>query len=221
MRTSESVTAIATALATAQGAMKPASKDASNPAFKGSRYADLAAVWDAIRQPFTTNGICVLQEATLESDGNESHPLICICVRTRLLHKSGEWIEFDALSVPLSKQDAHGVGSATTYARRYALSAALGIVADEDDDGNGAVQRNGARHLTSELPEKPKAAKPAEFEKWLGDLMAVSMTGSEPLRKAWVDSPANLRAYLTSTDPDRWEKIKNVAAKISSEVVAK
>lgn len=143
MTTSDQINEIAAALAKAQGAMKPAVKDASNPAFKRgnkeSKYADLAANVEAAREPLAQNGIAVVQEPTTVQGA--------IAVATRLLHSSGQWIHFDPLTVPLAKSDAHGVGSAVTYARRYSLGAALGLVA-EDDDGNAAVSALPARATT-------------------------------------------------------------------------
>ena len=56
-------------------------------------------------------------------------------VTTRLIDKSGEWYE-DTVQIPADRANAQGVGSAITYAKRYALSAMLGIVTDEDTDGN-------------------------------------------------------------------------------------
>jgi len=41
--------------------------------------------------------------------------------------------------IPLSKHDPQAMGSAITYGRRYSLSAMLGIVTEEDDDGNMAT----------------------------------------------------------------------------------
>ena len=41
--------------------------------------------------------------------------------------------------VPVQKSDAQGYGSAQTYCRRYALMAAFGLAAD-DDDGNAAAK---------------------------------------------------------------------------------
>ena len=55
---------------------------------------------------------------------------------TILTHKSGEWIGQD-MSVPVTKPDAQGAGSALTYMRRYALAAVVGVV-QADDDGNAA-----------------------------------------------------------------------------------
>jgi hypothetical protein len=129
MNKSESIAALAAALAKAQGAMKGAVKDSANPFFK-SKYADLASVVEAIRAAFSANGLSYIQ--TVEpSDKDE------VRVETTLMHSSGEWISCGVLSLPVSKADAQGYGSALTYARRYSLSAAVGV-APEDDDGNAA-----------------------------------------------------------------------------------
>jgi hypothetical protein len=44
--------------------------------------------------------------------------------------------------VPANKHDAHGFGSALSYARRYALMTCFGLPQEdqEDDDGNAAVK---------------------------------------------------------------------------------
>jgi hypothetical protein len=129
MTKSESIAGLAAALAKAQGQMKGAIKDSANPFFK-SKYADLASVVEAIRAAFSANGLSYIQ--TVEpSDKDE------VRVETTLLHSSGEWISCGILSLPVSKVDAQGYGSALTYARRYSLSAAVGV-APEDDDGNAA-----------------------------------------------------------------------------------
>ena len=129
MNKSESIAGLAAALAKAQGQMKGAVKDSANPFFK-SKYADLASVVEAIRVAFASNGLSYIQ--TVEpSDKDE------VRVETTILHSSGEWIACGVLSLPVSKSDAQGYGSALTYARRYSLSAATGV-APEDDDGNAA-----------------------------------------------------------------------------------
>lgn len=131
MKSSESIKELATALSKAQGAMKGAVKDSSNPFFK-SKYADLASVVEAIREPFMENGLSYIQ--TVEpSTKNE------VQVETTILHSSGEWVSCGFLALPVSKDDAQGFGSALTYARRYSLSIAVGV-APEDDDGNGATK---------------------------------------------------------------------------------
>jgi len=131
MNKSESIAALAAALAKAQGAMKGAVKDSANPFFK-SKYADLASVVEAIRAAFSANGLSYIQ--TVEpSDKDE------VRVETTLLHASGEWISCGILALPVNKVDCQGFGSALTYARRYSLSAAVGIAAEADDDGNAAT----------------------------------------------------------------------------------
>jgi hypothetical protein len=127
MQKSESIAGLAAALAKAQGAMKGAVKDSANPFFK-SKYADLASVVEAIRVAFASNGLSYIQTVD-PSDKDE------VRVETTILHSSGEWISCGVLSLPVSKSDAQGYGSALTYARRYSLSAATGV-APEDDDGN-------------------------------------------------------------------------------------
>jgi hypothetical protein len=129
MKTSESITKIAEALTKAQAAMKPALKDSRNPHFN-SKYADLTSVWDAIRTPLTDNGLSVLQLVGT----NEAEKTT---LTTRVLHVSGEWIE-STWAIPIGKQDPQGLGSALSYARRYALAAAVGVVQD-DDDANAAM----------------------------------------------------------------------------------
>lgn len=137
MNQSEAIDQLATALAKVQAALVPALKDAENPAFKqggkASRYADLASVWDACRKPLTDNGLAVIQSPGL-CGGNQ------VEMTTVITHSSGQWIS-GTLSIPLAKVDAHGYGSATTYARRYALAAMVGVIAD-DDDGNAASRPN-------------------------------------------------------------------------------
>ena len=129
MNKSESIAGLAAALAKAQGQMKGAVKDSANPFFK-SKYADLASVVEAIRAAFSANGLSYIQ--TVEPSEKDE-----VRVETTLLHSSGEWISCGVLSLPVSKVDAQGYGSALTYARRYSLSAAVGV-APEDDDGNAA-----------------------------------------------------------------------------------
>jgi len=160
MNKSESIAGLAAALAKAQGAMKGAVKDSNNPFFK-SKYADLASVVEAIRAAFSANGLSYIQ--TVEpSDKDE------VRIETTLLHASGEWISCGVLSLPVSKVDAQGYGSALTYARRYSLSAAVGV-APEDDDGNAASATKPTADYTKHL--LALAAAPS-----MDDLQAVFKT---------------------------------------------
>jgi hypothetical protein len=195
MQTSEHIDKLAPALVQVQTHAGPALKQSNNPAFK-SKYADLASCWEAVREPLAKAQIFVMQEAALIDAG--------VSVTTRLLHASGQWLQTDPLIVPLGKRDAHGLGSAITYGKRYSLSAALGIVAD-DDDGNAAVQ-----------PAKAQPSIDADaYGQWKDDLMAVAGEGVEALKQAWSSSPLEFRQHLMKVPADAawWAKLKASAEK--------
>lgn len=128
MKHSEQINELAAALAKAQSEIKDAAKDSANPFFK-SKYADLASVWDACRTPLSKNNLSVVQTAETDAAG--------IVLHTLLLHASGQWISGTLCMTPV-KSDPQGIGSCVTYARRYALSAMVGI-APSEDDGNAAT----------------------------------------------------------------------------------
>ena len=130
MNQSESTANLAKALSIVQGKLTYAKKDSKNPFFK-SNYADLESVWDACRDLLSNNGLAVSQFPGLYSDLDKSMSLVTI-----LTHESGEWISQE-MSVPVSKVDPQGAGSALTYMRRYALAAVVGVV-QADDDGQAA-----------------------------------------------------------------------------------
>jgi hypothetical protein len=162
MQTSESIELISAALVKAQSELAHAVKDSPNEAFKrggkAMKYADLSAVWDAAKPVLKANDLAALQDTVNTEAG--------IGVRTRILHKSGQWIEFEPPIIPLTQKTAHGVGSATTYGRRYSLSAALGVVADEDDDGNAAsmpANGNGAQAPEPQAKNAPGVTKAREW----------------------------------------------------------
>lgn len=111
----------------AQADMGAVIKNSVNPAFR-SKYADLSSVLDAVLPAFSKNGMAVIQSPSFDGE--------VVTVETIVGHSSGGYIK-SALSIRPSKPDGHGIGSAITYARRYALLALAGV-APEDDDGNAA-----------------------------------------------------------------------------------
>lgn len=115
------------AMSKAQGEIENASKNAANPHFK-SKYADLAEVLNTIRPTFAANGLCLTQSPSF--DGS------LVSVTTVVSHSSGGYLVSTASCVP-AKTDAQGVGSSTTYLRRYGAAAMAGI-AQEDDDGQSS-----------------------------------------------------------------------------------
>ena len=130
MQTSETINELTTALAKAQGEITGALKESANPFFK-SRYADLASCWDACRGPLSKNSLAVFQAAETTEHG--------LVLTTTLAHGSGQWMR-SSLGVTPKDDSPQSMGSALTYARRYALTAMVGI-AQVDDDGNAASGR--------------------------------------------------------------------------------
>ncbi len=186
MTKSESIAGLSAALAQAQGVMKGALKDSANPFFK-SRYADLASVVEAIRAAFSANGLSYIQ--TVEpSDKDE------VRVETTLLHSSGEWISCGILSLPVSKIDAQGYGSALTYARRYSLSAAVGV-APEDDDGNAAsaAKPKPTMDCTDHISAFQSAATLDDLQTAFKTAYKAAQTGQDSMAMATLTNAKNKR----------------------------
>lgn len=144
------------ALAAAQGEIENANKNAANPHFR-SKYADLAEVLNTIRPVFAKHGLSLIQSPGF--DGSMAS------VTTVLAHQSGGYMTSTASCVP-AKADAQGIGSATTYLRRYGAAAVAGI-AQEDDDGNAAAHN------------KPHAVVTAEQAATLRDMLEVTASDTD------------------------------------------
>lgn len=144
---------LASALASAQAELSPASKNAQNPHLK-NRYADIAAVYEAIRETLPKHGLSVSQIIM----PHESKAR----VRTLLMHKSGQWLASECL-MPLDRNGGpQGMGSAITYARRYSLSAIVGVVSEDDDDAEAAQPRRQqqAQPQQRREPVQPRRPEP-------------------------------------------------------------
>lgn len=148
MERSETIKELATALSKFQGELKPAIKSGTNPFFK-SRYADLASVWDVVREPLANNGLSITQ--TLGTGTAQE-----FIVETTLFHISGEWLS-SKWCMPLLKNDPQSVGSVISYARRYSLCGLLGVAA-EDDDAEIAEDRPSLKAAKVEASQEAKLA---------------------------------------------------------------
>ena len=131
-----------------QAEINKAKKSSTNPHFK-SNYADLTAVHEACEAALVGNGFFVTQGYGIEPKDH---------LYTRLVHTlSGQWFQSECPLV-LGKLDAQGVGSATTYYRRYSLVSMLNMLS-EDDDGNAATATNAS---PSKRYEKAKGGADAK-----------------------------------------------------------
>ena len=120
------------ALAKAQAEMKNAPLNKTNPFFK-SKYADLAAIRDAVTPALAKYDLCVFQSQTM-IDGQP------VSVTT-IAHKEGGFIQSET-PIYSNKHEPQLYGSALTYARRYGLAALCNISAEDDDDANMAQTAN-------------------------------------------------------------------------------
>lgn len=145
---SEQVGEIGAAIALAQTHLKNPKKEVVNTYFK-TNYADLAAVIDACRLALAEQSIACVQLAVCRGERAG-------CV-TRLIHKSGQWIQSTLLLRP-KQDDPQAAGSAITYARRYALMAML-CIAGDDDDGEAATE-----HKPAEQPDRKRIVKAEKTE---------------------------------------------------------
>jgi hypothetical protein len=155
VKQTDSINELAAALAAAQRMMEGAAKDSANPFFR-SKYADLASVWLAIREPLAANGLSVVQMPSAEGAK--------ITVTTILMHSSGQWISSElTMTAQRQLKDGGGweelntpqaIGSTITYARRYALASICGV-APEDDDAEAAQGRAPQRAAAPPATKEP------------------------------------------------------------------
>lgn len=205
MRTSESIKALAPALTAALGKLEGAAKTAKNPHFKNT-YADLASVVEASRTILAESDLAVMQSPGLIIEGR-------LQLFTRIIHKSGEWIEGE-FHMPLAKSDPQATLATLTYARRGALMAILGIPAI-DDDGETAVGRgadgaaaSGPREPAPHRePPKPSAPTLAERANRLEAAMRAKAGNPDAVQKAF-DLGAGLCAELDRAAPERLAELE-------------
>lgn len=143
----EGIDQIAAALAAAQGAMTNPKKDRGaggegkgGGGGKSWRYATLDALIDAARAALSANGISFTQAPEVNADGQ-------IVVTTLLMHASGQWLETEIPVILGREFNVQQMGSAITYAKRYAFGATVGLTADEDDDGAAAMDTGAGSYV--------------------------------------------------------------------------
>lgn len=123
-------------LAKFRSQIKQPTLDASNPFFKSS-YLSLKGLITAIDEALKGTGLSFNQ---IIADNGQA-----AAVQTIITHESGGILITKPFTLRPAKADPQGIGSATTYARRYQLQALFGIAGEKDDDGNAASnpqQRN-------------------------------------------------------------------------------
>jgi|JI10StandDraft_1071094.scaffolds.fasta_scaffold788565_2 hypothetical protein len=145
MKTSESTAAIYPAIITLQSQMTTIKRDKTVSTGKYKfNYAPLDSIMETIKPLLIAQGLAVVQAVDADT------------LSTRLIHTSGEWIESETF---LNREHAsmQGFGGEVTYKRRYALSALIGLVSDDDNDAPETKKRGlviGAKSgIGDDLPE--------------------------------------------------------------------
>jgi hypothetical protein len=195
---SETTATLCAALVAAQAGLKPIAKDGKNPAFR-SRYATLDGIMETVRPALAAHGLAVVQ-GVIHPETGEGGRLVGIMVETRLIHTSGEWLA-SVVPVPVAKGDAHGLGSALSYGRRYGISALLALSTDEDDDGNAAAKAPPAKPQA-----KPAPAAPAPGQRLHDRVPTTPPPEGMSLAKAETVELKGQR--LADMDDDRLDKLR-------------
>jgi len=193
---SETIGALAAALAKAQGEIAPAPMDRDNPFFK-SKYATLTSLWESARAALAKNGLAVTQVTDFDANGE-------VVLLTTLLHSSGEWIG-GVYPIRTTDNKPQTLGSALTYARRYAFGALVGLTSDDDDDGNAA--NNGAQakpQQAAPTPVKPAAnGNGAKVPTQSNALKAFQARGAELFGADWDSArPWLIERFTTRETPE-------------------
>lgn len=188
---SEHLNEIAPALVAAQRTLRNPTTDstATVPMKSGGKYSykylSLPGLLEHVRSAYRELGLALMQEVEGDSAG--------VAVTTRIVHLSGQWVEFGPLFLPASgtPQDR---GSAITYARRYALAAAVGLASDEDDDGAKAAARpTSAGDAFDQARPRPTQSS---------DEVGAASEDSEPARSETGEGSVAGEGHAPAPDPE-------------------
>lgn len=139
------------AFAAALAEMPSPALDRVNAAFGRFKYASLGSFLETCRPHLARFGLALASDFEPMPDGN----LMCWTI---IRDASGETLRLAPVPVRVDLAKPQSTGSAMTYARRYSLSAALGVVGDEDDDGNATNEPKPQAKVS--MPQAHAAAAP-------------------------------------------------------------
>lgn len=146
---SEHINELAGALALAQGDFPVLEKKSKAYNYM---YADLAETLQATQAILAKNGLSIVHIASAEF------------LTSKLLHKSGQWIETQMPLMHKSEGKTNAMqalGSAITYAKRYNIGCLLNLAADKeiDDDGHKSAPVNySTGEVKNSLPPVAKSS---------------------------------------------------------------
>ena len=130
--------------------------DAENPYYK-SKYATLGALIDVAKPVCAEFGLST--PAFMVSEPG------LVGIEQWIIHESGEYIS-DRILLPLPEDSkirvAQEMGATVSYLRRYALSALLGMYADEDGDGEPSRSGTATKQAPKQAPKGEPMSEPIE-----------------------------------------------------------
>lgn len=181
---------LAAALVKAQASMPAVDKTAKA---NYGMYATLDHLIAKTRPVLNDNGLAIVQFPAVSDLGQPT-------LRTILVHSSGEQLSADMpLFVP--RQDMQNLGSAITYAKRYAWSAVLGIAADDDDDGTVASPDNQpaakAQQRSTGTTQAPKSSPLPQN----GSAAEFRFTSGKHEGKTLAEAPADYLDWYAANGP--------------------
>jgi hypothetical protein len=187
---------LAAAFAAALAEMPSPMLDRTNSAFGKFRYASIGSYLETCRPHLARFGLAMATDYEPTPDGN----LMCWTV---IRDETGETLRLAPVPVRVDLAKPQSTGSNMTYARRYSISAALGVVGDEDDDGNAAMPQEPKRSMVQAIatpapkPAPQPAPKPVVNEDTGFEVVRIASVdtkdGTTKAGKAW-------RLYIVKTD---------------------
>lgn len=179
-----------TAILAVQSELPKLEKSAVNPHFK-SKYISLDVLMAEVMPILNKNGLVWTCWPGFDGESGEATLEYEICLAATGEARNG------VMKLLASKDDPQGQGAAITYARRYAPSAVLGIVSDEDDDGNRATaSRQASRARQQEARALSASQRPLTQEERERMVDAIKAKG---LDLAAVLTEAGVEALLDTT----------------------
>jgi hypothetical protein len=224
-RSSEKIGTIAAALAKAQAELTNPEKSLTATIRSGRpmegerifRYAPLSSGLEIVRKSLGRHEIATVQTTEIDKDAG------LVRLMTVLAHSSGEWLSSDWPVCPISDIGSpQRMGTALTYARRYALFTLVGIAGEDDLDAPdlSALPKAGVEHAPRSDHRSQSSAHAAAAERPPRKGGKPSVRSARPIlspeqsasfRKRLV---AQLAAIHSSDDAAAWAH-RNLAAKNS------
>lgn len=137
-----------------------------------NRYAPLSEVIEKIKPVLKKHGLAFMQVPYIQyetlDDNGKARQVADISVTTKIVHVSGEMLEFPPMVMRSGNLNPQSIGSIITYCRRYSLASIFGLAGkEEDDDGNIAFEERESQHnqqynqqFQSQKPESKPSSQP-------------------------------------------------------------